>query len=144
MHAGVQEYEPLGSLWLFHFLEFVRCSGSPPHAIYCIMSFVFYKHDLIMQIYFVSLDYYYKGDSVIHGHHIYEDTYLDSIYGRNSSCAAKSRQSKIISQWAYEFSSNFLQLSTTPLSDLSFASCLGSCVYHSWLGTIIVMHALNN
>ena len=36
-----------------------------------------------------------------------------------------------------------LQLSTIPTSDLSFVSCLGSCVYHPWLGTI-VMHALNN
>ena len=31
-------------------------------------------------------------DSMIHVHHIYEDTYLHSFYGRNSSCAARSRQ----------------------------------------------------
>ena len=31
-------------------------------------------------------------DSMIHVHHIYEDTYLHSLYGRNSSCAARGRQ----------------------------------------------------
>ena len=29
---------------------------------------------------------------MIHGHHIYEDTYLHSFYGRNSSCAARRGQ----------------------------------------------------
>ena len=58
-------------------------------------------------------------------------------------CSKKQTKQKILSQWPYEYSSNFLQLSTIPSSDLSFASCLGSCVYHPWLGTI-VMHALNN
>ena len=36
-----------------------------------------------------------------------------------------------------------LTVSTISLSDLSFALCLGFCVYHPWLGTS-VMHALNN
>ena len=36
-----------------------------------------------------------------------------------------------------------LRLLTVVHSDLSFASYLGFCVYHPWLGTI-VRHALNN
>ena len=35
-------------------------------------------------------------DSMIYGHHIYEDAYLDSFYGRNSSCAARSRQTSVL------------------------------------------------
>ena len=81
---------------------------------------------------------------MIHGHHIYEDTYMDSLlWEKFIVCSKKQTKQKVMSQWPYEYSSNFLQLSTIPSSDLSFASCLGSCVYHPWLGTI-VMHALNN
>ena len=58
-------------------------------------------------------------------------------------CSKKQTMQKIISQWPYEFSSNFLQLSTISSSHLSFALCLGSCVYHPWLGAS-VMHVLNN
>ena len=35
-------------------------------------------------------------DGMIHGHHIYEDMYLHSFYGRNSSCAARSRQAFVL------------------------------------------------
>ena len=36
-----------------------------------------------------------------------------------------------------------LKLLAVVHNTISFTSCLGSCVYHPWLGTIVT-HALNN